>query len=77
MCAGPWRLQGLIAEVSGRTVAVGNSGLLQGQGVHLDDQQTSLQAGWQSKGPRPPCLPPHALQHARGQGDSVRHTSLA
>lgn len=74
---GPWRLQGVIAEVGGRTVAVGNSRLLQGQGVQLDDQQASLQAGWQSKGPWSPSLPPHTLQHARGQGDSPRHTSSA
>ena len=54
------RAQGVVAQVAGHTVAVGNSGLLRELGLSLDERQAALEATWQGKGaPRPPhsCHP--------------------
>ena len=43
-------LQGVLALVGGREVAVGNSRLLAGQGICLTDEQAAEEAAWQAKG---------------------------
>lgn len=42
--------QGVVAEVGGRQVVVGNSRLLRGEGVRLDPPQAHSEATWQAKG---------------------------
>jgi cation transport ATPase len=43
-------IQGVLALVGGRAVAVGNSRLLAGQGVRLTEKQVAEEAAWQAKG---------------------------
>jgi hypothetical protein len=43
-------IQGVLALVGGREVAVGNSRLLAGQGIYLTDEQAAEEAAWQAKG---------------------------
>jgi hypothetical protein len=45
-------VQGVLALVGGREVAVGNSSLLAGQGICLNDEQAAEEAAWQAKGAR-------------------------
>lgn len=46
----PVSLQGVLALVGGREVAVGNSRLLAGQGICLTNDQAAEEAAWQAKG---------------------------
>lgn len=55
----PACMQGIVATVEGREIAVGNSRLLLARGITLNQNQIVADASWQSQGVRSSCLRVH------------------